>query len=124
APSMTHSKNAKGKVKMDEISNAPDSDLEQVQPSVNQCILMAKYQGVIDFVSDSGLYYQYLVIDFYAHLSILLGCAFSFVVRGGYTLELVYKKLHEIDIHISSELHAYTLYTYHLANLVIHLKVQ
>lgn len=43
---------------------------------------MLEYQGVIDFVSDSGLFYQDLVKDFYAHLTILPVCAFSSTVRG------------------------------------------
>ncbi|KAI5413177.1 hypothetical protein KIW84_057689 [Lathyrus oleraceus] len=43
---------------------------------------MLEYQWVADFVSDSGMYYQDLVRDFYAHFTILLGCAFSSTVRG------------------------------------------
>lgn len=43
---------------------------------------MLEYQGVADFVSDSGMYYQDLVRDFYAHFTILLVCAFSSTVRG------------------------------------------
>ncbi|KAL5076273.1 hypothetical protein RYX36_015257 [Vicia faba] len=70
---------------------------------------LLEYQGVINFVSDSGLFYQDLVRYFYVHLSILMGCAFTSVVRGGYTLELIYNKLHEMDIRHSSELHALLL---------------
>ncbi|KAI5442416.1 hypothetical protein KIW84_011475 [Lathyrus oleraceus] len=40
------------------------------------------YQGVVDFVSDLGLFYQDLVREFYAHFTILSGCAFSTTVRG------------------------------------------
>ncbi|KAI5432725.1 hypothetical protein KIW84_020141 [Lathyrus oleraceus] len=129
-----------------------------------------QYQGVVDFVSDSGLFYQDLVREFYAHFTILPDCDFSTTVRGteismsledvgaclgvpskgerispgftpdtegwenfnqlkdvdglykhtdaenvyapppspvgGYTLELIYNKLHEMDIRHSSELRA------------------
>ncbi|KAI5402949.1 hypothetical protein KIW84_050518 [Lathyrus oleraceus] len=40
------------------------------------------YQGVVDFVSNSGLFYQDLVREFYAHFTILPGCAFNTTIRG------------------------------------------
>ena len=43
---------------------------------------MLEYQGVVDFVLDSGLFYQDLVRDFYPHFTILSGCAFSSTIRG------------------------------------------
>ncbi|KAI5443430.1 hypothetical protein KIW84_012174 [Lathyrus oleraceus] len=108
---MTPPKTSKGKENIGEGSNAPDSDPEQFQPSLKQRRMMTsfrqcnvllpkfgkidtfpyssfqfpailEYQGVVDFVSDSGLFYQDLVREFYAHFTILPGCSFSTTVRG------------------------------------------
>ncbi|KAI5439969.1 hypothetical protein KIW84_025359 [Lathyrus oleraceus] len=108
---MAPPKASKGKGKIGEGSNAPDSDPEQFQPSLKQRRMMTSfrqrnvllpkfgnvdtfpsssfqfpailhYQGVVDFVLDSGLFYQDLVREFYAHFTILPGCAFSTIVRG------------------------------------------
>lgn len=43
---------------------------------------MLECQGIVDFISDSGLFYQDLVRDFYAHFTILPDCVFSSTVRG------------------------------------------
>lgn len=111
APSMVPPKASKGKGKISEDSNAPDSDSEQFQPSLKQRRMMSsfkqrnvlllkhgnidtfpsssfqfpailQYQGVVDFISDSGMFYQDLVREFYAHFTILPGYAFSTTVRG------------------------------------------
>ncbi|KAI5401224.1 hypothetical protein KIW84_065901 [Lathyrus oleraceus] len=108
---MAPPKASKGKEKIGEGSNAPDSNSKQFQPPLKQRrmlssfrqrnILLTKYgnidtfpsssfqfpiilqyQGVVDFVSDSGLFYQDLVREFFAHFTILPGCAFSTTVRG------------------------------------------
>ncbi|KAI5387721.1 hypothetical protein KIW84_073712 [Lathyrus oleraceus] len=80
---MAPPKASKGKGNIGEGSNAPDSDSEQFQPSLNfQFPAILQYQGVVDFVSDSGLFYQDLGREFYAHFNILSGCAFSTTVRG------------------------------------------
>ncbi|KAI5412507.1 hypothetical protein KIW84_057251 [Lathyrus oleraceus] len=74
---MAPPKNSKGKGKMGEGSNALDSD-----PEYFQFPAMLEYQGVVDFVSDSGLFYQDFFRYFYAYFTILPGCAFSSTVRG------------------------------------------
>ncbi|KAI5415811.1 hypothetical protein KIW84_041016 [Lathyrus oleraceus] len=108
---MAPPKASKGKGKFGEGSNASDSDSEQFQPSLKQRRMMSsfrqrnvlllkygnidtfpsssfqflailQYQGVANFVSNSGLFYQNLVREFYAHFTILPGCAFSTAVRG------------------------------------------
>ncbi|KAI5386659.1 hypothetical protein KIW84_072982 [Lathyrus oleraceus] len=42
----------------------------------------SEYQGVANFLSDSRLFYQDLVREFYTHFTILPGCAFSTTARG------------------------------------------
>ncbi|KAI5425757.1 hypothetical protein KIW84_031540 [Lathyrus oleraceus] len=85
---MAPPKASKGKGKIGEGSNALDSDSDKFQPSLKQrrmifqFLAILQYQGVVDFVSDSGLFYQDLVREFYAHFTILLGCALSTTVRG------------------------------------------
>lgn len=104
APSMAPPKRSKGKGKIDESSNALNSDPEQFQPSLKQRRMMTslrqrnvllpkfgkidtfpsssfqfpvilEYQGVVNFLSDSRLFYQDLVREFYTHFTILPGCA-------------------------------------------------